>query len=124
MLDAVGIVSTNPEKSVAFYEVLGVRLNRFENTGHYEATTTNGLRLLLDSESSIRSFDPDFTRVRGNGIAICFKQESPGKVDEIFKKCLEAGGASIKEPWDAFWGHRYACVADPDGYQIDLFASL
>jgi len=26
--------------------------------------------------------------------------------------------------WNAFWGQRYACVLDPDGNQIDLFASL
>ena len=29
-----------------------------------------------------------------------------------------------KEPWDAFWGQRYASVKDPDGNQIDLFAPL
>jgi hypothetical protein len=27
-------------------------------------------------------------------------------------------------PWDAFCGQRYACVLDPDGNQIDLFADL
>src|SRR6266545_1802609 len=26
--------------------------------------------------------------------------------------------------WDAFWGQRYAVVADPDGTLIDLFAGL
>ena len=37
-----------------------------------------------------------------------------------------AGGAGYeghKEPWDAFWGHRYAIVHDPDGNGVDLFAT-
>ena len=32
--------------------------------------------------------------------------------------------AGKKAPWDAFWGQRYACVLDPDGNQIDLFAQI
>jgi hypothetical protein len=28
------------------------------------------------------------------------------------------------EPWDAFWGMRYAVVFDPDGRPVDLFAVL
>ena len=34
----------------------------------------------------------------------------------------DAGFTVVKEPWDAFWGQRYAIVADPDGYMVDLFA--
>lgn len=29
-----------------------------------------------------------------------------------------------KEPWDAFWGQRYAQIEDPDGHTVDLFAPL
>jgi uncharacterized glyoxalase superfamily protein PhnB len=28
------------------------------------------------------------------------------------------------EPWDAFWGQRYATVRDLDGNGVDLFAAL
>ncbi|MFL6036949.1 MAG: glyoxalase, partial [Gaiellaceae bacterium] len=28
------------------------------------------------------------------------------------------------EPFDAFWGQRYATVVDPDGNAVDLFAPL
>ena len=41
-----------------------------------------------------------------------------------------AGGAGsdpvagvVHEPWDAFWGQRYAVVSDPDDNTIDLFAA-
>jgi hypothetical protein len=29
-----------------------------------------------------------------------------------------------KEPWDAFWGQRYAIVLDPDGNHVELSAPL
>ena len=35
-----------------------------------------------------------------------------------------AGFHGEKEPWDAFWGQRYAQVRDPDGVPVDLFAAL
>lgn len=35
-----------------------------------------------------------------------------------------AGAAGLQEPWDAFWGMRYATVADPAGNEIDLYANL
>jgi uncharacterized glyoxalase superfamily protein PhnB len=37
---------------------------------------------------------------------------------------VEAGFTGEKEPWDAFWGQRYAQLADPDGVPVDLFAAL
>ena len=37
---------------------------------------------------------------------------------------VAAGGRGHKEPWDAFWGQRYAEVLDPDGNVVDLFAPL
>jgi catechol 2,3-dioxygenase-like lactoylglutathione lyase family enzyme len=36
---------------------------------------------------------------------------------------LEADDQHL-EPWDAFWGMRYAVVRDPDGTPVDLFARL
>jgi uncharacterized glyoxalase superfamily protein PhnB len=40
----------------------------------------------------------------------------------VLQAAIQAGFKGKKEPWDAFWGQRYACALDPDGYQIDLFA--
>ncbi|MGE0000366.1 MAG: VOC family protein, partial [Ilumatobacteraceae bacterium] len=35
-----------------------------------------------------------------------------------------AGFDGHLEPWDAFWGQRYATLRDPDGNGVDLFAPL
>jgi len=120
--DAIGIVTADPEKAIQFYKLLGVEFVRAGGHEHFEAKTSSGLRLMLDSVALIQKFEPDFVKVRGTGVSLCFKQASPEKVDEVYAAITSAGFESKKAPWDAFWGQRYACVLDPDGNQIDLFA--
>jgi PhnB protein len=36
--------------------------------------------------------------------------------DEAFKRAVAAGAIVAMEPWDAFWGARYAQVRDPFGH--------
>lgn len=121
-LDAVGIVSSDLDRSRAFYRLLGAEIA--EGNDHVEATFPSGFRLMLDTEDVIRSFRPDWSRVTGNQAALAFACASPAEVDEIYRRAVEAGFHGEKEPWDAFWGHRYAQLADPDGVPVDLFAAL
>jgi uncharacterized glyoxalase superfamily protein PhnB len=53
-----------------------------------------------------------------------FSCNSSKAVDETYKKLLAADYNSFKEPWDAFWGQRFAQVTDPDGNNIRIFATL
>jgi uncharacterized glyoxalase superfamily protein PhnB len=121
-LDAIGIVTADSEKAIRFYKLLGVEFVGAGGHEHFEAKTSSGMRLLLDSVALIQKFETDFVKVRGTGVSLCFKQESPQKVDELYAAITNAGFEGKKAPWDAFWGQRYACVLDPDGNQIDLFA--
>jgi len=58
-------------------------------------------------------------------MAIAFRCESPRDVDRVYGDPIDGGDAGRQtEPWDAFWGQRYAQVKDPDGNVIDLFAPL
>jgi uncharacterized glyoxalase superfamily protein PhnB len=45
-------------------------------------------------------------------------------VDATVRTLAQAGYRTATEPWDAFWGQRYAQVFDPDGHKVDLFAPL
>lgn len=121
-LDAIGIVSSDLGRTRAFYRLLGIEFG--EGDEHVEATMPNGLRLMVDAEHVIRSFRPDWTRANGNQLALAFECGSPAEVDEIYARVVDAGFAGEKEPWDAFWGHRYAQLSDPDGVGVDLFAAL
>jgi uncharacterized glyoxalase superfamily protein PhnB len=121
-LDAIGIVSSDLERSRAFYRLLGVEIA--EGDDHVEATAPNGMRLMFDTEDVIRSFRPDWRRETGNQLVLAFACASPADVDETYARVVDAGFHGEKEPWDAFWGHRYAQLQDPDGVGIDLFAAL
>jgi uncharacterized glyoxalase superfamily protein PhnB len=123
-LDAIGIVSRDMQRSVAFYALLGVELKEAGGPDHYEGSTPSGVRLMLDSVALIKSLNAQWQPATGTAIILCFKQASPAGVDAAYTKILAAGFKSVKEPWDAFWGQRYASVADPDGNQIDLFAAI
>jgi uncharacterized glyoxalase superfamily protein PhnB len=119
---AIGIVSSDLERSRAFYRLLGVEFA--EGDDHVEATMPGGIHLMLDTEEVMRSFRPDWKRETGNQLALAFACATPAEVDETYAKIVEAGFESVKEPWDAFWGMRYAQVRDPDGVGVDLHATL
>jgi uncharacterized glyoxalase superfamily protein PhnB len=122
-LNAIGIVASDLGRSIAFYRLLGVDLPD-EGEGHIEATLASGTRFMLDEESVVRSFRPDWTREVGNQLALAFECSSPAEVDELWARAKAEGFDAEKEPWDAFWGQRYAQLRDPDGVPVDLFASL
>ncbi len=46
------------------------------------------------------------------------------EVDRLHAALSEAGGGRHLEPFDAFWGQRYATLRDPDGNPVDLYAPL
>ena len=122
-LNAIGIVASDTARSIAFYRLLSIDFPE-EGEGHIEATLPNGVRFMLDSEEVILSFRPDWTREIGNQLALAFECGSPAEVDELWAAVKAAGFDAEKEPWDAFWGQRYAQLRDPDGVPVDLFAAL
>lgn len=36
--------------------------------------------------------------------------------DAAYQRAIDAGAKPIMEPWDAFWGDRYAQIVDPFGH--------
>lgn len=124
-LDLVGIVARDMRASLDFYRRLGLDIpEAAEDEPHAEATTPSGLRVAWDSAELIQQIDPDWTEPSGgHRIALAFLCSSPDEVDAKYDE-LASLGHGHKEPWDAFWGQRYASLKDPDGNQVDLFASM
>ena len=125
-LDAFGIVVSDMARSVAFYRRLGLDFPEgAESEQHIEAQLGGGVRFMLDAEDVVRAFDSAWQRPTGGHVhAGAFQCESPDEVDRVFRELVAAGGSSYKEPWDAFWGQRYAQLEDPDGNMVDLYAAL
>lgn len=127
-LAAVGVIVSDLERAIDFYRRLGLEFPEdadSEGHGHVEAELPGGLRFMLDTEETIRSFAPDWSPpTGGHRMAVAFLCESPEDVDRLHDELVAAGAESQRAPWDAFWGQRYAEVEDPDGNVVDLFAPL
>jgi uncharacterized glyoxalase superfamily protein PhnB len=53
------------------------------------------------------------------GTTICIYLYVPD-VDQAFRRAVDAGATVKRPPENAFWGDRYASIADPFGYRWDL----
>jgi Predicted lactoylglutathione lyase len=123
-LDAIGIVAKDLSVSVRFYQMLGLHFPELKgDEQHVEAVSSSGLRVMLDSEELMKTIKP-WVQPSGQRMTLAFAFDNPAAVDEIYARFVEAGFRGEKEPWNAFWGQRYAIVLDPDGNAVDLFAGL
>ncbi len=121
----IGIVVADMAASLAFYRRLGLDIAREADTEPHVDVDLGGMHLAFDTRETILSFHPSWTPPSGGpGMALAFSCESPAEVDEAYAELTGAGGTGALEPWDAFWGMRYAVVHDPDGNSVDLFATL
>ncbi|AXK36327.1 glyoxalase [Streptomyces armeniacus] len=135
-------------RTLDFYRRLGLEVPPgSDDQPHVEALLPGGLKVVFDTIETLRALDPDWegdnggggegtgasapTRdsagaggTGGPGISLAFECGSPADVDAVYGELVAAGYRARKEPWDAFWGMRYAVVGDPDGYGVDLFALL
>ncbi len=124
-LDAIGIVTADMAASCRFYALLGVAAEAPpEGAQHHEALLPSGLRLMWDSVELMRQIVPDWEEPSGHRLGLAFHCGTPAGVDETHAAVVAAGFGSRSDPWDAFWGQRYAQVVDPDGNVVDLFAPL
>ena len=123
-LNAIGIVVSDMARSIGFYRLLDLDVPETPDEPHVDTFLPNGVRFMLDTEDTVRSFRPDWTRATGNQVGLALECGSVGEVDEIYRRVTEAGFHGEKEPWDAFWGQRYAQLQDPDGVPVDLYAAL
>ncbi|MEV7084682.1 VOC family protein [Streptomyces sp. NPDC093085] len=122
--DAIGLVVSDMAASLAFYRRLGLDLPAVADTApHAEATLPSGLRVLWDTEETVRSYDPGWTRPGGGGrVGLAFRCADPAAVDATYAALTGAGHRGHLPPWDAVWGQRYAVILDPDGCEVSLFA--
>lgn len=124
-IDMIGLTVRNIAESLAFYRLLGLDIPEGqENEDFVEVITPNGYRISWNDVEMVKGVNPDWVEPVGQRIGLAFKCDSPAEVDDLHRKIVAAGYKSHQEPWDAFWGQRYAVVLDPDGNLTDIFANL
>jgi catechol 2,3-dioxygenase-like lactoylglutathione lyase family enzyme len=123
-LDVIGLVVEDMARSLAFYRRLGLDAPaEADQEPHVEVSLPGGLRFAFDTVETIRSFDPEWAPPSGGDrMGLAFLLGTPAEVDQIYAELTSLGYEGYKQPWDAFWGQRYAIILDPDGVGVSLFA--
>lgn len=127
-LNAIGLVVADMDSAIKFYGRLGLAFPQDPATyedGHTFVELPGGVKVMLDTEASIRSLYPGWSRATGgHSMALAFEFDTPAEVDAKFGELAAAGYQPLREPWDAPWGQRYAAILDPDGNSVDLYCAL
>ena len=124
VLDQVNIVVSDMDASAAFYERLGVRLNPSPPDWaphHRNSAPGGGADVDLDSSAFAAVWDTGWP-AGTTGVVLQFRMPSREAVDRVHADLVAAGYASQQEPYDAFFGSRYAVVEDPDGNAVGLIS--
>lgn len=121
--DMLGIVVRDMPTSLRFYRLLGLEFPPdADQDSHVEVMLPGGFRLAWDTVALMKSIYPNWSEPAGHRMALAFLCDSPGDVDSLYHRAVAAGYASMRVPWNAPWGQRYAVLLDPDGNLVDLFA--
>ncbi len=129
VLDQLNLVVRDMDATLAFYRVLGLEIPddvvwRTESGGHHaSANTTGDVDLDFDSVALARAYNAGF-REDAPGTLVGFRVENREAVDEIWATLAGAGYKGLQEPYDTFWGARYAIVEDPDGRPVGIMSPV
>ena len=126
-LHMLNVIVGDMPASLKFYRRLGVPAPAPETAPgtHVQLRMPGGFSLELDTAESARIWhagwraDPAST-----GVVIGFALPSREAVDERYAELTSAGYPGRQPPFDAFWGARYAIVADPDGNDVGLMSPV
>lgn len=126
VLDQLNIVVPDVAEAVDFYRLLGVEIPETLpewQVHHREFESGDGLDAGLDSQA----FAPDWNRgwpAQTSGVVVGFRVARRDAVDELHARVVAAGHRSQQEPYDAFWGARYAIVEAPGGTSIGIMSPV
>lgn len=123
-LDQVNIVVGDMEASAAFYGALGLDLSdggMAEWAPHHRDARTDAADVDLDSEAFASQWNEGWPG--GTGVVLGFRVDHRDDVDRLHAELTAAGHRSQSEPYDAFWGSRFAAITDPDGNTVAIMST-
>jgi catechol 2,3-dioxygenase-like lactoylglutathione lyase family enzyme len=128
VLDQVNLVVKDMSASVDFYRSLGLAIPDRDpawDDDHRSAAVPGGIDFDLDTDSFAAKWDAGWPGSKGRGgVVLGFRVSSRDAVDKLYGEVTGAGFTGQQEPYDAFWGARYAIVEDPDGNAVGLMSPI
>jgi catechol 2,3-dioxygenase-like lactoylglutathione lyase family enzyme len=123
-LSQLNLIVQDMAASVAFYRRLGLPVEAEAGAHHVAVTMPNGLLIEWDTTGFVPTWDSGWPGSTGGSTVLGFSAPARDAVDEIYADLTRAGYRGRQQPYDAFWGARYAIVDDPDGNGIGLMSPI
>lgn len=124
-LHMLNVIVGDMAATLDFYRRLGVAVPGPDQAhgGHLQLRMPGGFSLELDAAESTRLWHAGWRADPGSAnVVIGFALPTREAVDQRYAELTAAGYQSRQPPFDAFWGARYAIVADPDGNDVGLMS--
>jgi uncharacterized glyoxalase superfamily protein PhnB len=84
-----------------------------------------GVVFEVDNQALAKIYNAGWRRPEGSSPAVIgFSFPTREAVDKCYAELIEADYEGRQPPFDAFWGARYAIVADPDGNDVGLMSPI
>lgn len=129
VFDQLNLVVADMDASAAFYRRLGLDVpdapaDPRNGIAHADIAAGDAVDIDLDNVVLAQVYNADWRRPEGAGshAVIGFRFPSRDAVDERYADLIGAGYRGVQPPFDAFWGSRYAIVADPDDNHVGLMS--
>ena len=125
-LDQLHIVVPDMSAAVDFYGRLGIEIpdTMPEWQAHHRTAETPGdFDIDFDSMAFAAHWNGGWSPSR-TGVILDFRVAGREEVDLLYAELTGAGYAGQQEPYDAFWGARYALVEDPGGNAVGLMSPV
>jgi catechol 2,3-dioxygenase-like lactoylglutathione lyase family enzyme len=123
----INIVVRDMNAAVRFYRMLGLDISSTvgdwppgSGARHVDGHPDGGAHLDLDNAEMTRIWAGQMLEPGAAVIGFCVRSREA--VDDKFAQLTAAGYLGRRQPYDAFFGSRYAIVEDPDGHCIGLMS--
>jgi catechol 2,3-dioxygenase-like lactoylglutathione lyase family enzyme len=126
-LHMLNVVVADMPASLDFYRRLGIAVPGATASAqpHVQLRMPGGFSLELDTAESVRLWHAGWRADPGSVPAVIgFSLPTPEAVDARYAELTSAGYTGRQPPFDAYWGARYAIVADPDGNDVGLMSPI
>ena len=121
----IDVVVADMKAALAFYRTLGLAAPSAEDgEDQVQIETQGGATLGFVTEAMMKEVNPYWQQPVGQRVTFACRCDTPEEVDAVYARVTAAGYEGRQEPWDAFWGQRYAMLSDADGNRVDWFAAI
>ena len=128
-LDQVNLVVRDVEASRAFYARLGLDFGDERDpvwSAHHVSARHGDEHATRrrPGQHDLRSRSGTRAGPGGSGAVLGFKVDTRAEVDALVAALAAEGVPVQQDPYDAFWGARYAVVSDPDGNAVGIMSPV